>query len=78
MTHQGFKTIQERGGLKVHLTSLGISYDYFSKLADLGLDNTAIAKLLNSKYPNRDKPIHRVSVGSWKKHRQEEKAKLAD
>lgn len=63
------KTIEEKGGIEAHFKELGIDYAYFCELDDASIDNTAIAKLLNKRYPDRPHPIHRTTVKGWREYR---------
>lgn len=60
-----FKSIEDKGGLPIHLMTHGIEPEYFYHLHELGLKNTVIKKLLWDKY-GRD--YHRTTIANWRSH----------
>lgn len=69
MVHKGFKTIEEKGGLPIHLMSLGIEPEYFYHLDDLGLKHTVIQTMLQDRFGRK---FSRVTIAGWRKKRKEE------
>lgn len=75
MVHQGFKTIDERGGLSVHLESFGVKPEYFYRLDDMKtaegkpVKNTFIQTMLLGEYGHK---FSRTTIAGWRKKRKEE------
>lgn len=75
MVHKGFKTIKEKGGLPIHLMSLGIEPEYFYHLDDMKtaegkpVKNTFIQTMLLGEYEHK---FSRTTIAGWRKKRKEE------
>lgn len=68
-------SIAEKGGLQVHLKKQGIDYKWVLRMFDKGMNNTAIAEAIESRYPELLKPPKRGAVRNWRNIRKEEDGK---